>query len=162
MWRCSPRANSSPFYDYSAESPGKLHKITTSDLPKPFATKSADNDPVPAARPEAPSQNSPGIQSRYLCYRPGRAAQDADRTQWRYFCGRDFERRNHGFSRRERRKTGAEINFCFRLNQPFGIAFYPAGKRSAMGLHRRYRFGEAFCLSQRRPESDGTSADHRR
>jgi len=46
------QANSSPFYDYSAESPGKVHKITTSDLPKPFATKSANNEPVPTARPE--------------------------------------------------------------------------------------------------------------
>src|SRR5689334_12834940 len=46
------QANSSPFYDYSAESPGKTHKITVNDLPKPFATKSANNEPVPTARPE--------------------------------------------------------------------------------------------------------------
>src|SRR5438067_12926251 len=46
------QGSSSPFYDYSAERPGNVHKITTSDLPKPFASKSANNFPVPAARPE--------------------------------------------------------------------------------------------------------------
>src|SRR6202171_2821125 len=48
----SAQGNSSPFYDYRAESPGTVHKITTKDLPPPFATKSANNFPVPAPRPK--------------------------------------------------------------------------------------------------------------
>ena len=41
----------SPFYDFHAESPGTIHKVTVSDLPAPLATKSAAAFPVPYPRP---------------------------------------------------------------------------------------------------------------
>ncbi len=40
-----------PFTDYRYEKPGTVRKITAQDLPKPFATKSADNGPRIVARP---------------------------------------------------------------------------------------------------------------
>jgi glucose/arabinose dehydrogenase len=41
-----------PFTDYRYEKPGATRKITTSDLPAPFATKSAMNGPAVADRPK--------------------------------------------------------------------------------------------------------------
>jgi len=41
----------SPFYDFRAESPGTIHKFAVSDLPAPFATKSANGFPIPYPRP---------------------------------------------------------------------------------------------------------------
>src|SRR5579863_8456252 len=43
--------SASPFYDFHAESPGTMHKVTVSDLPPPFATKSVAAFPIPYPRP---------------------------------------------------------------------------------------------------------------
>ncbi|HKR83835.1 MAG TPA: hypothetical protein VJS37_06635, partial [Terriglobales bacterium] len=48
IWSQSDR---SPFYDYAAEKPGQVRKLSLSDLPGPGATKSAVNPPEPAERP---------------------------------------------------------------------------------------------------------------
>src|SRR5690348_3064008 len=45
------QTGSSPFYDFRAENPGTVHKVTLSDLPGPGATKSAVNPPDIAERP---------------------------------------------------------------------------------------------------------------
>ena len=42
----------SPFADFRYETPGAVHKITVSDLPPPYTTRSADNGPDLVARPE--------------------------------------------------------------------------------------------------------------
>src|SRR5690348_4018061 len=47
----APLASSGPFMDYRMESPGRTHKITVSELPAPYATKSASNGPDVVARP---------------------------------------------------------------------------------------------------------------
>ena len=39
------------FYNFSAEAPGKIHKVTVADLPAPHATKSAVNPPEMSPRP---------------------------------------------------------------------------------------------------------------
>jgi len=41
-----------PFADFRYETPGTVHKITVSDLPPPYTTRSADNGPDLVARPE--------------------------------------------------------------------------------------------------------------
>jgi glucose/arabinose dehydrogenase len=41
-----------PFIDFRYEKPGAVHKITVTDLPRPYATKSAGNAPQVVARPE--------------------------------------------------------------------------------------------------------------
>src|SRR5579871_6494437 len=46
----SPQA---PFTDYRYEKPGTIRKISVSDLPKPFATKSAENGAEVVARPDS-------------------------------------------------------------------------------------------------------------
>ena len=45
-------APNAPFVDYRTEKPGAMHKITTSDLPAPYATKSATNGPSVVDRPK--------------------------------------------------------------------------------------------------------------
>src|SRR5438270_13991845 len=45
-------SNGSPFYDYSSEKPGNVHKFTVKDLPAPFASRSANNFPAPVTRPQ--------------------------------------------------------------------------------------------------------------
>jgi glucose/arabinose dehydrogenase len=45
-------APTAPFTDFRYEKPGAVHKITAGDLPKPYATTSADNGPKVVARPE--------------------------------------------------------------------------------------------------------------
>jgi glucose/arabinose dehydrogenase len=42
----------SPFYDYRSEVPGTVHRISSSDLPPPYATESAGNAPSIVPRPE--------------------------------------------------------------------------------------------------------------
>src|SRR6516225_5281485 len=46
----TPRTNV-VFSDHRQEKPGTIHKITPSDLPAPFATKSVDNGPKLVDRP---------------------------------------------------------------------------------------------------------------
>ena len=51
-----------PFTDYRYEKPGTVRKITVADLPKPYATKSADNGPKLVPRPnDAWPQALPGF-----------------------------------------------------------------------------------------------------
>ncbi len=38
--------------------------------------------------------------------------------------------------------------FATGLKRPFGIAFYPVGRQSAMGLHRQHGFGGSLSVSQ--------------
>ncbi|MFY9684040.1 MAG: PQQ-dependent sugar dehydrogenase [Candidatus Sulfotelmatobacter sp.] len=40
-----------PFTDFRYEKPGTVHKITVADLPRPYATQSAENGPELVARP---------------------------------------------------------------------------------------------------------------
>jgi glucose/arabinose dehydrogenase len=42
-----------PFTDFRYEKPGTVRKITVNDLPRPYATQSADNGPKLVARPES-------------------------------------------------------------------------------------------------------------
>src|SRR5215472_1168533 len=39
------------FYNFHQEGPGQVHKITVSDLPKPFASKAAVNPPELSRKP---------------------------------------------------------------------------------------------------------------
>src|SRR5262249_14565147 len=41
-----------PFTDFRYEKPGTVRKITATDLPEPFATKSSSNGPDVVARPD--------------------------------------------------------------------------------------------------------------
>jgi glucose/arabinose dehydrogenase len=121
--------NSSPFYSYNAESPGTMRHITVKDLPPPFASKSADNFPVPSARPPgAMPKTLPGF--KVDLYATGldeprelRSAPNGDiflaesaKGEIEVFRGVTAD------GKAEQKST-----FATGLHRPFGIAFYPPG-----------------------------------
>lgn len=123
------QTSSSPFYSYSEESPGKVHKITVKDLPRPFATHSADNQPVPAARPNgAMPKTLPGFTVDLYATgldepREMRTAPNGD-----VFLAESSKGEIEVF--RGVTKDGkpeTTSTFASGLYRPFGIAFYPPG-----------------------------------
>src|SRR5579872_571471 len=123
------QGNSSPFYDYSAESPGRTHKITTSDLPKPFATKSADNNPIPSPRPaDVMLKTLPGFKVDIFAsglYEPRKMliAPNGD-----IFLAESSKGEIVVFHGMKDGKPEQKSTFATGLNKPFGIAFYPPGE----------------------------------
>ncbi len=121
--------NSSPFYDYRSENPGTVRHITTSDLPKPFASKSANNEPEPATRPEgAMPKTLPGF--KVDVYAAGldeprelRAAPNGDVFLAESAKGDIVVLR--GITKDG--KVEQQSTFATGLHRPFGIAFYPPG-----------------------------------
>jgi glucose/arabinose dehydrogenase len=119
----------SPFYDYRAESPGTVHKITVKDLPLPHATKSANNFAEPVPRPaDAVPKTMPGFKVELFATgfdepRELRTAPNGDvflaesnKGEIKVFRGIT----NGG----KPEQTGT---FATGLKRPFGIGFYPPG-----------------------------------
>jgi glucose/arabinose dehydrogenase len=121
------QSNSSPFYDYSQENPGTMRHITVNDLPKPFATKSAENEPVPASRPEGAMPKAlPGFkvdifasgldEPRELRTAPNGDVFLAESSKGEIEIFRGVTKDG---------KPEVTSTFATGLNKPFGIAFYP-------------------------------------
>lgn len=121
----------SPFHDYRDEKPGAVHRITISDLPKPFETASAQNAPKLIPRPEGTMpQAMPGYtvtqyargfdHSRLI-----RTAPNGDLFVVESRPGRIKVLRGAAADGR------AEVTevFATGLNRPFGVAFYPPGPK---------------------------------
>ncbi len=118
-----------PFTDYRYESPGTVRKISVDDLPKPFATESANNGAHIVKRPDGVlPKTKPGFKVRL--YADGietprliRTAPNGD-----YFVALthvDKIALFRGISADGKpEQTGT---FAEGLNKPFGIAFYPPG-----------------------------------
>ena len=130
------QGNSSPFYDYRAESPGTVHKITTKDLPPPLATKSANNFPVPASRPEGAIPKSlPGFkvdiyatgldEPREMRTAPNGDVFLAESSKGEITIFRGVTKDG---------KPEQKSTFATGLNRPFGIAFYPPGQTIPSGF----------------------------
>jgi len=123
------QANSSPFYDYSAESPGKVHKITPSDLPKPFASKSANNFPVPAARPEGALPKAlPGFKVDIYATGLDEPRKMLVAPNGDIFLAETSKGEITVFRGVKDGKPEQKSTFASGLHEPFGIAFYPPGK----------------------------------
>lgn len=120
---------SAPFTDFRYEKPGTVRKIRVSDLPKPFATKSAENGAEAVSRPENAWPVAPagfkvelfasGLDNpRLLRTAPNGdvflAESEAGRI--RVFRGMTSDG-----------KPDQSAIFASGLKQPYGIAFYPAG-----------------------------------
>ncbi|HET8667757.1 MAG TPA: sorbosone dehydrogenase family protein [Terriglobales bacterium] len=121
--------DSTPFSDFRQQKPGAVHKITVSDLPKPFATKSVDNGADIVARPAgAWPQAPPGF--KVELYASGldnprliRTAPNGD-----YFLAESSSGQIKVFRGVEQNGRVQQVNiFASGLRQPFGIAFYPPG-----------------------------------
>jgi glucose/arabinose dehydrogenase len=118
-----------PFMDYRGEVPGKVHKITPGDLPKPYATTAAENHPHvvrrPADRwPQAPAGFKVDLFASELDNpRLIRTAPNGDLFLAESDPGRILV--FHGMAsdgKPEKVETFAEG-----FRRPFGIAFYPPG-----------------------------------
>ncbi|MBZ5688847.1 MAG: PQQ-dependent sugar dehydrogenase [Acidobacteriia bacterium] len=122
----SPNA---PFTDFRYEKPGTVRKISVSDLPKPFATQSAENGAEVVSRPEnawpvAPSGFkvelfATGLDNPRLL----RTAPNGDVFLAESEAGRI--RVFRGVTSDGKAEQSAI--FASGLKRPYGIAFYPAG-----------------------------------
>jgi glucose/arabinose dehydrogenase len=118
-----------PFYDFHAESPGTIHKVTVSDLPAPFATKSATGFPIPFPRPAAAMPRVlPGFKVELYATgldnpRELRTAPNGD-----IFVAEMHNGEIEVFrSVNKDGKAEQTATFVSGLKQPFGIGFYPPG-----------------------------------
>jgi len=118
-----------PFTDFRYEKPGTVHKITVNDLPKPYATRSADNGPdlVPRPRnawPVAPAGFKVELYATGL---------DNPRTLLRAPNGDIFLAESETGRIRIFRGVASdgkpELSAVFSsgLKRPYGLAFYPPG-----------------------------------
>jgi glucose/arabinose dehydrogenase len=122
----SPNA---PFTDFRYEKPGTVRKISVSDLPKPFATKSAENGADVVSRPENAWPVAPegfkvelfatGLENPRLL----RTAPNGDIFLAESEAGRI--RVFRGVTSDGKAEQSAI--FASGLKRPYGIAFYPAG-----------------------------------
>jgi len=118
-----------PFTDFRYEKPGIVRKITVSDLPQPFATRSADNGPDLVARPENVGPIAPagfkvelyaaGLENpRTLRTAPNGDIflTESDPGRIRVFRGLTSDG-----------KPEQSAIFASGLKHPYGLAFYPPG-----------------------------------
>jgi glucose/arabinose dehydrogenase len=118
-----------PFTDFRYESPGTTRKITVNDLPKPYASKSAENGPDMVARPENVWPVAPagfkvelyaaGLENPRLL----ETAPDGDIFLAESSAGRI--RVFRGMT--DDGKPEQTATFASGLKRPYGIAFYPPG-----------------------------------
>ena len=92
------QAPASPFYDFRAESPGAIHKVTVGDLPAPGSQRVGVASPEPLPRPaNAFPKTLPGFKVNLYASdltnpRELRAAPNGD-----VFLGGDGQRRHQSF-----------------------------------------------------------------
>jgi hypothetical protein len=117
------------FTDWRADAPTVRRKITVDDLPAPFATRSASNDARVVARPPGASpQVPPGFQVELFAsgLREPRTlvtAPNGDIFVVESEPGRVRVLRAADGASKPRQNTV----FATKLDQPFGLAFYPQG-----------------------------------
>lgn len=129
----SPKLNlpptAPPFTDFRSESPGKIHKITVSDLPRPFVTKSAENGPQLVPRPaKAWPQALAGFKVEMFASnlenpRMIRTAPNGDIFVTEMEPGRVMVFRGMTSDG----KPDLTATYASGLKEPYGIAFYPPG-----------------------------------
>jgi glucose/arabinose dehydrogenase len=118
-----------PFTDYRYENPGTVRKITVQDLPRPFATKSADNGAKVVARPsDAWPKTLPGFSvqqyasglnnPRLIVTAPNGDffVAESEPGDVKVFRGITTDG-----------KPQQTDTFVTGLKQPYGIAYYPPG-----------------------------------
>ena len=125
----SAPAPKAPFTDYRYEKPGTTHKITTSDLPAPYATKSVMNGPSVADRPKDAMPQAPaGFKVELYT-----TDVQEPRTILTAPNGDFFVAQSHDGNIKVFRGITADGKpqqtsvFATGLKSPYGIAFYPPG-----------------------------------
>jgi len=118
-----------PFTDFRYEKPGTVRKITVNDLPKPYATRSADNGPDLVARPDNVWPQAPaGFKVQQFA-----TGLDNPRTLLTAPNGDIFLTESEAGRIRIFRGLTAQGEpelsavFATGLKSPYGLAFYPPG-----------------------------------
>jgi glucose/arabinose dehydrogenase len=117
------------FSDFRSQSPGTVHHITVRDLPRPYATTSADNGPrIIPRQANAWPKTLPGFSvqlyaSGFQNPRLIRTAPNGDLFLAESSAGRIRVLRGID----EKGAVRQMEIFASGLNKPFGIAFYPSG-----------------------------------
>jgi glucose/arabinose dehydrogenase len=122
-------ADNDPFTDFHGEAPGKIHHITSADLPKPFATQGVANFAQMVPRPTgafpktlagfkvglfAEGLNNP----RLIATAPNGDLFVAESTPGQIVVFRGITAEG---------KAQSQQTFATGLRLPFGVAFYPPG-----------------------------------
>jgi glucose/arabinose dehydrogenase len=117
------------FTDYTQEKPGVRRKITTADLPEPYATKGVDNGAPMVSRPDGAWPQAPAG-FKVTMYASGlnqprliRTAPNGDLFVAVSYSNEILVFRGLGPDGKYKQME----KFADGLSQPFGIAFYPAG-----------------------------------
>jgi len=122
-------APKAPFTDYRYEKPGATRKITTADLPAPFATKSATNGPRLVDRPKGAWPQAPAgfkvelfadgfDEPRKILTAPNGDVFMVESSAGKLTVFREIT---------DQGKPQQTATFATGLRQPYGIAFYPPG-----------------------------------
>jgi glucose/arabinose dehydrogenase len=117
------------FSDYRSQAPGKVHRISVGDLPRPYATRSAGNSPTIVPRPQNAWPAAPaGFKVELFATglkgpRVIRTAPNGDLFVAESTAGRISLLRGIATGGRPER---TEV-FADSLTRPYGIAFYPPG-----------------------------------
>ncbi|HXJ16673.1 MAG TPA: sorbosone dehydrogenase family protein [Candidatus Polarisedimenticolia bacterium] len=118
-----------PYVDFHGQTPGRVHRITPADLPKPYATKSVANPPKIVPRPSGAMPQAPaGFKVQlYADNLKGprliRTAPNGDLFVAESFSGRISVFRG---MTKDGKFEKSDV-FASGLRMPFGIAFYPPG-----------------------------------
>jgi glucose/arabinose dehydrogenase len=124
----TPAASGAAFGDWTKDAPGVVHHITPDDLPPPYATRSAANSPELVPRPAGALPKVPhgfavevfasGLEGARLL----RTAPNGD-----IFLAQTSEGRIVILHDNGRGKPASVNTYASGLDEPFGLAFYPAG-----------------------------------
>ena len=122
-------APNAPFVDYRTEKPGAMHKITTSDLPAPYATKSATNGPSVVDRPKGAWPQAPAgfkVELYTTDVKEPRKILTAPNGDFFVAESHDGDIKIFRGITADGKPQQSSV-FVTGLTQPYGIAFYPPG-----------------------------------
>lgn len=114
--------------DYSTDAPGVRRLITPADLPPPNATKSVDNGPKVVPRPNGAFPKVPsGFTVELVAEKLTNPRKILFAPNGDLFVAESRANRIRVFRPGSDGKLGEPSLFAEKLEQPFGIAFYPPG-----------------------------------
>ncbi len=123
------RTGPAAFGDWSTDAPGVVRHITVADLPKPFASRSADNGPRLVARPAGAMPIAPpGFIVQLLADNLRNPRKIITAPNGDVFIVESAAGRITAIRLAANGTIAERQVYADKLNQPFGIAFYPPGQ----------------------------------
>ena len=114
--------------DWRKDAPGAKHSVTVADLPVPFATPSASNGPGVVDADKAAPKVPAGFKVSVFADHLNRPRQIRVASTGDLFVSEAGKNRVVVFHNANGRLSNTPENFVSEIQDPFGIAFYPAVK----------------------------------